>query len=50
MFELDDEQMAHVQDLFRRMHAEIRSDYAYKYDLLRSLSQELMLFGMKLRH
>lgn len=41
--------MAHVQDLFRRMHAEIRSDYAYKYDLLRSLSQELMLFGMKLR-
>lgn len=31
------------------MHAEIRSDYAYKYDLLRSLAEELMHFGMKLR-
>lgn len=49
VFGLDDEQLAHVKDLFRRMHAEMRSDYAFKYDLLRSLCQELMHFGMKLR-
>ncbi|MBS1945831.1 MAG: AraC family transcriptional regulator [Bacteroidetes bacterium] len=48
-FDLDDAQLAHVQGIFQRMHTEIRSDYAYTYDLLRSLSEELMHFGMKLR-
>jgi len=48
VFELSDEQLAQVKAVFQRMHAEIRSNYAFKFDLLRSLSQELMHFAMKL--
>ncbi|GAB3647239.1 response regulator transcription factor [Echinicola sediminis] len=49
VFELTDEQFEWVKDKFEKMHAEIETDYEFKYDLLRALTQELIHFGLKLQ-
>ena len=49
IFELSDEQAAHVARLYERMFEEINSDYKHKYDVLRNLVFELLHFAMKLR-
>lgn len=36
VFFLDDTQLSYISDIFNRMLGEIRSDYIYKYDLLRN--------------
>ncbi len=43
------EQVQPVKDIFEKMLAEIRSDYQYKYDLLRNYAMELIHMGMKLQ-
>jgi AraC-like DNA-binding protein len=43
------EQVQPVQELFEKMVAEIRSDYTYKYDLLRNYALELIHTGLKLQ-
>ncbi|CCH53571.1 transcriptional regulator, AraC family [Fibrisoma limi BUZ 3] len=49
VFTLTDEEFSQVQSIFGRIKAEIASDYAYKYDLLRAYVLELIHFGQKLQ-
>ncbi|MGX5820071.1 helix-turn-helix domain-containing protein [Chitinophaga lutea] len=46
---LPEAQVPAVLELFDKMLAEINSDYAYKYDLLRNYALELIHMGMKLQ-
>ncbi|MFM2369595.1 MAG: hypothetical protein RL619_1905 [Bacteroidota bacterium] len=47
IFELTDEQVEKVADIYKRMFEEINSEYVYKYDVLRNLVFELLHFAMK---
>lgn len=49
IFHLSDENVTEVQAIFKKMHREITSDYAYKYDLLRNYVLELIHLGQKLQ-
>lgn len=49
VFVLPDTEVVRVQAIFEKMAEEIRSDYAYKYDLLRTYVLELIHFGQKLQ-
>ncbi|SDL36822.1 AraC-type DNA-binding protein [Catalinimonas alkaloidigena] len=49
VFHLTEEQVQELGQLFGKMHREIASDYAYKYDLLRTYVLELLHFGQKLQ-
>ncbi|OGX90802.1 helix-turn-helix domain-containing protein [Hymenobacter coccineus] len=46
---LDETQQAHVRQLFQKMMAELDSDYAFKYDLLRGYVLELIHSAQKLQ-
>lgn len=48
IFELSDDQVYHVNELFERMLKEINSDYIYKYDALRTMVFELIHYAMKM--
>jgi AraC family transcriptional activator of pobA len=49
VFQLSDNETTAVQGIFEKMQAELRSDYLYKYDLLRAYALELIHFGQKLQ-
>jgi AraC family transcriptional activator of pobA len=49
VWELDDADYAALEVIFEKMTQEIKSGYAYKYDLLRALLLELIHFGQKLQ-
>jgi AraC-like DNA-binding protein len=49
VFELTDENREELRAIFAKMHREISSDYAYKYDLLRNYVVELIHYGQKLQ-
>lgn len=49
VFELTDEQVARISEVYVRMFEEINSEYAHKYDVLRNLTMELIHFAMKLQ-
>jgi AraC-like DNA-binding protein len=49
VFLLSDEQCSRAMAIFQRMQEEMQSDYAYKYDLLRTYVLELIHFGQKLQ-
>lgn len=49
VFQLSDENVEELLDIFKKMHREIASDYAYKYDLLRNYVLELIHYGQKLQ-
>ncbi len=49
IFELTDEQVTTVADLFNRIEKEFNSDYKYKYDIIRNLIFELLHFGLRLQ-
>jgi AraC family transcriptional regulator, transcriptional activator of pobA len=49
VFELSDEQVEQVKLIFSKMITEIKSDYAFKYDVLRNLVFELLHFAMKMQ-
>lgn len=49
VFQLSDDEANEIKGLFRKMHREIASDYAYKYDLLRTYVLELIHYGQKLQ-
>lgn len=49
IFQLSDENVAEIKAIFKKMHREIASDYAYKYDLLRNYVLELIHYGQKLQ-
>lgn len=48
IFELTDEQAAHISQIYERMENEFNSDYKYKFDLIRNLIFELLHFALKL--
>lgn len=48
IYHLSTAQFGEIESIFIKMHAEIASDYAYKYDLLRNYLMELIHFGQKL--
>jgi AraC family transcriptional regulator, transcriptional activator of pobA len=49
IFQLSDKNVEEIKAIFKKMHREIASDYAYKYDLLRNYVLELIHFGQKLQ-
>jgi len=49
IFELSEEEVNHVSDIFERMAKEFNSDYKYKYDVIRNLIFELLHFAMKMQ-
>lgn len=49
IFQLSDENVEEIKAIFKKMHKEIASDYAYKYDLLRNYVLELIHYGQKLQ-
>ena len=49
VYTLSDSDISRVEGIFQNMEAEISSDYAYKYDLLRAYTFELIHLGQKLQ-
>ena len=49
VFELTDEQVGKVTDMYKNMFEEIDSDYLHKYDVLRTHVFELIHFALKLQ-
>ncbi|MDQ1095354.1 MULTISPECIES: helix-turn-helix domain-containing protein [Chryseobacterium] len=49
VFELRDEQLEHVSQIFRKMQAEIVSDYVHKYDLIRNQVFDLLHYTLKMQ-
>ncbi|WP_235921315.1 helix-turn-helix domain-containing protein [Foetidibacter luteolus] len=49
VFQLPPEDEAEIEAVFKKMHREINSGYAFKYDLLRNYVLELIHYGQKLQ-
>ena len=49
VFSIPDAAMEELGAIFGKMHKELSSDYAYKYDLLRNYVLELIHYGQKLQ-
>lgn len=49
VFQLTDEETADIDFIFNKMHKELSSNYAYKYDLIRNYLLELIHYGQKLQ-
>lgn len=49
VFQLNEDEVAEVEYIFKKMQREIKSDYTFKYDLLRNLVLELIHYGQKLQ-
>lgn len=49
VFQLTDEDSVELNAIFKKMHKELSSDYAFKYDLLRNYVLELIHYGQKLQ-
>jgi AraC-like DNA-binding protein len=49
VFQLKDDEADDIAFIFKKMHKELSSDYAYKYDLLRNYVLELIHYGQKLQ-
>jgi AraC family transcriptional regulator, transcriptional activator of pobA len=49
VFQLTGEAAIEIEAIFKKIHAEINSDYVYKYDLIRNYVLELIHYGQKLQ-
>lgn len=49
IYQITREQFHQIEAVFLKMHEEIKSDYLYKYDLLRNYVMELIHLGQKLK-
>ncbi|MDC6365082.1 MULTISPECIES: helix-turn-helix domain-containing protein [Flavobacteriaceae] len=49
VFQLTDEQMGEIAPIFQKMFVEIDSDYAFKYDVLRTMVFELIHAALKMQ-
>jgi AraC family transcriptional activator of pobA len=49
VFELTDEQVKFLTEVFQRITDEINSDYIHKYDMLRTVVSEVIHFAMKMQ-
>ncbi len=49
IFQLSEDEVEEISFIFKKMHKELSSDYAFKYDLLRNYVLELIHYGQKLQ-
>lgn len=49
VFQISDEEQIEIEAIFKKIHKEINSDYAHKYDLIRNYVLELIHYGQKLQ-
>jgi AraC family transcriptional regulator, transcriptional activator of pobA len=49
VYQITARQYEDINTIFEKMHHEIRSDYTFKYDLLRNYVSELIHYGQKLK-
>lgn len=49
VFQITEAQYVYVEQIFEKMHLEMGSGYAYKYELLRNYLMELIHYGQKLK-
>lgn len=49
VFQITKEEATDINEIFNKMHKELASNYAYKYDLLRNYLMELIHYGQKLQ-
>ncbi len=49
IFQLSREEVKEIEAIYTRIHRELSSNYAYKYDLIRNYVLELIHFGQKLQ-
>ena len=49
IYQISDTQYAEIEQIFLKMNSEIKSDYPFKYDLLRNYVTELIHTGQKLK-
>ncbi len=49
VYSIDEQQYELFNSIFERMHGEMESDYAFKYDLLRNYVMEMIHHGQKLK-
>lgn len=49
VFELTDEQLEDIKQIYRKMQTELFSDYTHKYDLLRNLVFDLLHYTLKMK-
>jgi AraC family transcriptional activator of pobA len=49
IFEVSDEEAEEITAILKKMHKELASDYAFKYDLIRNYVLELIHYGQKLQ-
>jgi AraC family transcriptional regulator, transcriptional activator of pobA len=49
VFQITQQQYDEINAIFEKMHTEINSDYAFKYDLIRNYVLELIHLGQKLK-
>lgn len=49
IYQITKEQFLEFEQIFNKMHAEINSEYEFKYDLLRNYVIELIHYGQKLK-
>jgi AraC family transcriptional activator of pobA len=48
-FHINEQEKEEIEVIFRKMHKELKSDYAFKYDLIRNYLMELIHYGQKLQ-
>ncbi len=49
VFELTNEQTEHIESIFNSMETEFKTEYKYKYDVIRNLIFELIHFALKMQ-
>ena len=49
IYQLNQKQFSQLEDIYKRMFEEIESDFIHKYELLRTLVYELILYTMKMK-
>lgn len=49
IYQLNEEQFAQLEAVYKRMFEELEGDFVHKYDLLRTLVYELVLYTMKMK-
>jgi AraC family transcriptional regulator, transcriptional activator of pobA len=49
IYQISEAQFVEFEGIFEKMHTEIKSDYPFKYDLLRNFVIELIHYGQKLK-
>ncbi|WP_373553012.1 helix-turn-helix domain-containing protein [Haliscomenobacter sp.] len=49
LFQLSDDQIEPIRLIFEKMHAEMASDFSFKYDVLRTLALQLVHLALKIQ-